>query len=80
MNKPKLKSKTLNSILIAAVMVILGILGVGEEQIGQTYDTITQSTGGQTETMKDLAILAALGGAYYGRVRVGKGKDNEESK
>ncbi len=79
MNKPKLKSKTLNSILIAAVMVILGMLGVGEKQIGQTYDTITQSTGGQTETAKDLAMLAALGGAYYGRLRVGKGKDEDKN-
>ncbi|KKL56674.1 hypothetical protein LCGC14_2243050 [marine sediment metagenome] len=75
MNKPKLKSKTLNSILIAAVMVILGMLGVGEKEIGQTYDTITQSTGEGTEAAKDLATLAALGGAYYGRLRVGKGKD-----
>lgn len=77
MNKPKRKSKTLNSILIAAVMVILGILGVGEEKISQTYDTITESTGGQTETMKDIATLAALGGAYYGRIKVGKGKDED---
>ncbi len=79
MNKPKLKSKTLNSILIAAVMVILGMLGVGEEKIGQTYDTITQSTGGGAESARDLATLFALGGAYYGRTMVGKGKDENKT-
>lgn len=77
MNKPKWKSKTLNWILIAAVMIILGLFGVGEEKRSQTYDTITDATGQKAELAIELGKLAALGGAYYGRLRVGKGKDSE---
>lgn len=68
MKQPEaLKSKTVRAILTAFVLVLLNLLGVGEEQIGRTYDTIHDHRGKQTETIKDLGLLGALGYAFYGR-------------
>ena len=67
-----LKSKTIRALLTAFVMVLLNVLGVGEEQIGKTYDKIHDHRGKQTETVKDLGLLGALGYAFYGR-NVAKG-------
>lgn len=67
-----LKSKTIRGLMTAAVIVLLNLLGVGEEQIGKTYDTINDTRGRQTETAKDIGLIAALGVATYGRV-VAKG-------
>ena len=78
MNKHPIKSKTMRSLAVAAIIVLMGILGVGEEQIGETYDTLTKTNGRQTETAKDIMVLAALGGAAYGRTMVGKGKDENK--
>lgn len=62
-----LKSKTIRAILVAAVLVMMNLLGVGEEEIGRTYDTIHDHRGKQTETAKDLGLLGMLGYAFYGR-------------
>ncbi len=62
-----LKSKTIRALLTAAVIVLLNLLGVGEEQIGKTYDTIHDTRGKQTETAKDIGLMGALGWAVYGR-------------
>ena len=62
-----LKSKTIRALLTAAVIVLLNLLGVGEEQIGKTYDTIQDHRGKQTETIKDFGLLGVLGYAFYGR-------------
>lgn len=67
-----LKSKTIRAILTAVVIVILNLLGVGEEQIGKTYDTIHDHQGRQTETVKDIGLMGALVWAFYGRT-VAKG-------
>ncbi len=67
-----LKSKTIRALMTAAVIVLLNLLGVGEEQIGKTYDTIHEHQGKQTETMKDIGLIGALGWAAYGRT-VAKG-------
>ena len=67
-----LKSKTIRAILTAFVIVLLNLLGVGEKQIGKTYDTIHDTRGEQTETAKDLGLLGVLGWAFYGR-NVAKG-------
>ena len=68
MQTPKtLKSKTVRAILTAVVIVILNLLGVGEEQIGKTYDTIHDHQGKKTETAKDVGLLGALIWAFYGR-------------
>ena len=73
MKQPEaLKSKTIRAIMTAAVIVLLNLLGVGEEQIGKTYDTIHNQRGKQTETAKELGLLGALGYAFYGR-NVAKG-------
>lgn len=85
MKQPEaLKSKTVRAILTAAVIVILNLLGVGEEQIGKTYDTIHDHQGKQTETAKDLGLMGALVYAFYGRsvakgpLRFKKEKSDEE--
>ncbi len=80
--KPVIKSKTINSILVIAVIVILNLLGIGEAEIGKTYDTITSNTS-KTETTKDLVTLAAAGMAFYGRMNAktklgGKGDGDED--
>ena len=75
MKKHPLKSKTINSTLVIIVMVCLSLLGVGEEKIGNTYDTITDSIGQSTESVKDLVTLIAAGGAIYGRFKVKEEKD-----
>jgi hypothetical protein len=67
-----LKSKTIRGLLIAAVIVMLNILGLGEEQIGQTYDTITDGQGQTTENVKDMGLLGAIIYSFYGRT-VAKG-------
>ncbi len=67
-----LKSKTIRALMTGVVIVLLNLLGVGEEQIGKTYDTIHDTQGKQTETAKDLGLLGALGFAVYGR-KVAKG-------
>ena len=62
-----LKSKTIRGLLVAVVIVILSFLGVGEEQIGKTYDTIHDHTGETTEKAKDVGMLGALLYSFYGR-------------
>lgn len=62
-----LKSKTVRALLTAAVIVLLNLLGVGEEQIGKTYDTIHDRQGKGTETAKDVGLVGALTYALYGR-------------
>ncbi len=65
--KSPLKSKTIQGLLIAAVIVMLSILGVGEEQIGATIDTIADTTGQTTENAKDLGVLGTILYSIYGR-------------
>ncbi|KKN73170.1 hypothetical protein LCGC14_0403430 [marine sediment metagenome] len=62
-----LKSKTIRGLLTAAVIVILSLLGVGEEQIGKTYDTINDHQGKTTERAKDVGMLGAILYSVYGR-------------
>ena len=80
-----LKSKTVRSLLVAFVLVALNLLGVGEEQIGKTYDTISSDPKGRrTETLKDVGLLGALGMGLYGRsvakgpLKWKKGDDDEK--
>jgi len=74
MKKHPLKSKTINSTLIIIVIAILNLLGVGETEIGNTYDTLTDATGQKTEGAKDIGLLLGSAGVIYGRYRV---KDDE---
>lgn len=78
MNKPHLKSKTIRGILTVIVIVIMNILGVGEEKIGETYDTVTDATGQKTEAAKDIGLLAGAAFAYYGRTQAGKDRKDDE--
>lgn len=78
MNKSPFKSKTINSAIVIIIIALMNLVGVGEEQIGKTYDTLTDATGSQTEAAKDIGLLLGSAGVIYGRVRVGKGKDSEE--
>lgn len=62
-----LKSRTIRGLLTAMVIVLLSILGVGEEEIGKTYDTIHDHQGETTERAKDIGMLGALAYSIYGR-------------
>lgn len=68
MKKHPLKSKTINSALVIALLAIMSLLGIGEEEIARTYDTIGQEK--KTETTKEVMTLLAAGGAMYGRYKV----------
>ena len=74
MNKSVFKSKTINSTLVIIAMTIMSLLGIGEEEIARTYDAIGKES--KTETTKEIVTLIAAGGAVYGRLRVGKGKND----
>ncbi len=67
MKKNPLKSKTIQGLLVAAIIVIMSILGVGEEQIGETIDTISDTTGQQTEAAKNIGLLGTILYSIYGR-------------
>ena len=61
------QSKTINSGIIIIILALMSIMGVGEEKLGNTYDTLIDKTGQKTEAGKDVltGILGAL--AIYGR-------------
>ena len=77
MNKSPIKSKTMQSMAVIVIIALMNLLGVGEEQIGDTYDSITDVTGTQTKTAKDIGLLLGSAGVAYGRFSVKKGKDDE---
>ena len=77
MKKNPLKSKTVDSALIVIVLAALSLLGVGEKELGKTYDTITTETGSEMAAGKDILSLIAGAGAIYGRYKV-KEKDDED--
>ena len=74
MNKHPIKSKTINSAIIIIIIGLMNLIGIGDKQIAQTYDTMTDGKG-TTEQVKDIGIVAGAIGVIYGRFRVGKGKD-----
>ncbi len=78
MNKNPIKSKTINSAIVIIVIGLLNIIGIGDKQIAQTYDTMTDGKG-TTEQVKDIGIVAGAIGVIYGRFMVGKGKDENEN-
>ena len=75
MNKPPLKSKTINSALVVILIAVMSLLGFGEEEIAKTYDQIGKEN--KSETVKEIITLAAGGAAIYGRYKV-KEKDDEK--
>ena len=79
--KSYLKSKTIDSLIVAVILIILNILGIGEAEPGKTYDTMLDMQGRQTEQIKNLLVLGALGGAAYGRANANThlGKKKEEN-
>jgi hypothetical protein len=77
MNKHPIKSKTINSAIIIIIIALMNIIGIGDKQIAQTYDTMTDGKG-TTEQVKDIGVVAGAIGVIYGRYRVGKGKDENK--
>ncbi len=67
-SKPLFKSKTINSALVCAIIIMMNLLGIGEEKIGETYDTINDHVGSKQETTKDIVALGSLVGVVYGRL------------
>lgn len=76
MKKHPLKSKTINSALVIALVAIMSLLGFGKAEIAKTFDGLGKNKGTQTETIKEIATLFAAGGAVYGRYKV---KEKDES-
>ncbi len=68
MNKPMYKSKTLNGILVVAIMVILQMLGVGEQERAKTYEGLNSDT--KNNNITELVTLVGAGIATYGRLKV----------
>lgn len=81
-NKPYWKSKTMRCLICGIVIVLLNVLGVGEAEPGQTYDTMLEQEGRQTEQAKNIFMLISLIGAAYGRkvanTKLGKKKEGED--
>lgn len=75
MNKHPAKSKTMRSAIVIIIIALMNIIGIGDKQIAQTYDTMTDGKG-TTEQVKDIGIVAGAIGVIYGRFMVGKGKDD----
>lgn len=73
MNKPVLKSKTINSVLVIILIAVMSLLGFGEEEVAKTYDSIGKR--GRTETSKEILTLGAGLFAVYGRLKVKESKD-----
>ena len=70
--KEYMKSKTIRSLVICAIIVIMNLMGIGEAEVGQTIDTMNELTGKRTKNIKDALLLFGIGGAAYGRT-VAKG-------
>ena len=66
MNKPMYKSKTINSVLVIVVIIILNMAGVGEDKVAETIDSM-DSPQGNKKDIKNMIALVAAGGAIYGR-------------
>lgn len=66
--KDFLKSKTIRSLAIILIVVVMNIMGIGEAEVGKTYDAVTQKEGRGAEQIKNILMLVGLGGAGYGRV------------
>ena len=79
--KDFLKSKTIRFLLIAVVIVMTNILGIGEAEPGKSYDNMTKMEGQEVEQVKNILLLFGLGGAGYGRAvadkPLGRKKKNE---
>jgi len=79
--KGYLQSKTIRSLIILLIIVLTNILGLGEAQPGQTYDTMCELEGRQTEQIKNLLLLGGIGTAGYYRVKadtkLGKKKEGD---
>ena len=75
MNKNPAKSKTMLSGFLILIIAVLSLVGVGEKELGQTYDTITEATGTQIKNGKELIQLLGCLGVFYGRYKV-KGDKN----
>ena len=67
MSKFALKSKTISSALVIGLIAIMSLLGVGEQQMAQTYDTISEQSGVKHEDAKDIITILAAAGVIYGR-------------
>lgn len=76
------KSKTMRSLVLLLVIVLMNIIGIGEAEPGKTYDTMLDMEGRNTEQIKNLLLLGGLGGAAYGRIKadthLGKKKKEDD--
>ncbi len=74
MKKSPIKSKTINSALVIILIAVMSLLGFGESEMADTYDSI--NPGNKSESVKEIITILAAGGAIYGRYKV-KEKDDD---
>lgn len=61
------KSKTMRSLAVCLIVVLMNMFGIGEAEVGKTIDTMHEMQGQKTENIMDIVMLVGLGGAAYGR-------------
>ena len=64
------KSKTMRSLAVCLIVVLMNMFGIGEAEVGQTIDTMHEMHEMQenkTGNIMDIVSLLGLGGAAYGR-------------
>lgn len=75
MDKNPIKSKTMLSGLVILIIALMSLAGVGEKQLGETFDTMTDVTRTQIDNGKEIIQLLGCFGVFYGRYKVKGGKD-----
>ncbi len=65
--KEFLKSKTIRSLILILIVVVMNMMGIGEAEIGETYDTINQDGENGIGLIMNILMLVGIGGAGYGR-------------
>lgn len=66
--KKWIKSRTIQSVLVMAVLVLLQMFG-GDGEMSDTIDKLTESAGDHKELLIQLGTLFAGGAAIHGRIR-----------
>jgi hypothetical protein len=85
MDKHVLKSKTINALLILAILLMFNVFDILPVKLGSTYDTINIPSHDILVRAKEVATFVVIIIAIYGRwtaktglrIRKGKDKSNE---
>ena len=65
--KAMCKSGTMRSLVLIVIVVLMQMFGVGQQEVGETIDTVNQQQGQGIETLISVILLILTGRAAYGR-------------